>query len=123
MAADSLRALATLALLHELADDAWRAAVERGRASGPQAAGTGPDAFLDGLAALVADERDRLRQEWAQGGVSTREPEAVARELSELRFEVAEVRGRLEALERLLDGLRIGIEGLAASGGGMGRRG
>lgn len=104
-----------MALLHELADDAWRAAVERGRAAGPQEAEAGPDAFLNGLAALVADERDRLRQEWAEGGEPEPEPEAVARELAELRFEVAEMRGRLEAVERLLDGLRAGIEGLAAS--------
>lgn len=123
MAADSLRALATLALLHELADDAWRAAVERGRAPSPQAPDAGPDAFLDGLAALVAEERDRLRQEWAQGCGSAREPEAEARELAELRFELAEIRGRLEAMDRVLDSLRAGIEGLVASGEGMGRRG
>ncbi|NLT35449.1 MAG: hypothetical protein GXX83_06085 [Gaiellales bacterium] len=123
MSADSLRALATLALLHELADDAWRAAVERGRAQRPQAPGAGADTFLDGLAALVAEERDRLRREWAEGDVSAREPDALAREMAELRFEVAEMRGRLEAVEQLLDGLRAGVERLVASREGTGRCG
>lgn len=120
-----MRALATLALLHEVADDAWKAAVERGRTAGPQGMSGGPDSFLNGLAALIAEERDRLKEEWARGPTAAEGADAVAGELAELRFEVGAMRGRLEAIERLLEGVRTRLDGMAAgtATGETGRRG
>lgn len=148
MSDDPLRALATLALLHELADDAWREAVERGRAAVRPAASAGAqegtartrpaaaeprsvaavereggDAFLDALAALVADQKDRLKEEWARSRTAqaVRAEEGVSAQLEEMRFELGEIRGRLEAIESLLDGLTARLEAAAGGAGGRGR--
>ena len=110
---DVLRYLAAWALLHESADDAWRAAVARGErlVGGHLADGEtpGPDAFADALAALVSAEKERLK------ATLTAAPDArgdlpgdddLAGLLRELRFELAEVRARVESLQASVDALR-----------------
>jgi hypothetical protein len=112
--ADSfLRSLAIWALLHEMADDGWKAAVARGAAGSLSTADGGSEAFVDALAALVSEEKERLKTEWAGvAGFAADEPRLGADaassprdDLAELRFELAEVRGRLEAIETALDTL------------------
>ena len=101
MPEDFLRLLAMWALVHELADDAWKAAVSRGLEADDAEGATDP---LDSLAALVAREKDRLRDALESGDLS----EAVSGDttsLEELRFEVGEVRGRLEVIETQLDAI------------------
>jgi hypothetical protein len=110
---DIVRLLATWALLHDTADDAWKAAVARGRAVTPGEMQEG-DAFTDGLAAIVADEKERLRARLAGGAERTDAmPSAgdVKEALEALRFEVAELRGRIESLQATVDALAAREEG------------
>jgi len=107
MTDDVMRFFAAWMLTHETADEGLKAAVERGEASGSEGMGGGPDAFVDGLAAMVADEKEKLKRELearARG-----EEVAIERQpnpaLEELRFEVAELRGRLDNIESLLETL------------------
>jgi hypothetical protein len=103
-----LRFLAAWALLHETADEGWKAAVARGASAEPDSIAGGPDAFVNSLSALVAEEKERLKFELVGGsGEKTKATEEKEREeaLAELRFELAEIRGRLESIEVALDTL------------------
>jgi hypothetical protein len=113
MADSFLRSLAVWALLHEMADDGWKAAVARGATGSMPATDDGSGAFVDALAALVSEEKERLKTEWAgvaasatdesrSGAAATSAPPD---DIAELRFELAEVRGHLEAIETALDTL------------------
>ena len=102
-----LRFLAAWALVHETADEGWKAAVARGARAGPGAMEGGPDAFVNGLSALVAEEKERMKAQLAagaSGGVAA-DTGSGAEPLAELRFEVAEIRARLESIETALDTL------------------
>lgn len=102
---DFMRFMASWALVHETADEGWKAAVERGR-SGDFEMADGPEAFVDGLSAMIAEEKERLKASLLSGAV---EPPgsraAVSESLDELRFEVSELRGRLESMQAALDAL------------------
>jgi hypothetical protein len=98
---DFIRLLAAWALVHEAADEGWKAAVARGRADTPG----GPEAFVDGLAALVAEETKRLKAELAESPGATRTETGVADRLDALAFELAELRGRIETLQASIDAL------------------
>jgi len=106
---DFVRFLAAWALLHESADEGWKAAIARGRAQTPGDAEGGPDAFVDGLAALVESEKERLKQELAQradtGHASGSDANALAAQVDAVRFELAELRGRIESLQASIDAL------------------
>jgi hypothetical protein len=115
--------LAAWALVHELADEGWKAAVARGEAGPRDAPGSGatPDAeggtpgavaggtaaFVDAVAAQVHREKEALKARLAGTDASgppggTADGDAA---LEALRFEVAEVRTRLESIEATLDAL------------------
>ena len=102
---DLVRLLAAWALVHESADEGWKAAVERGRRHAPGEPGPSPAAFVDGLAALVADEMQRLKGELGGEAGEPRALTDVAAALDALRFELAELRGRLETLQVSVDAL------------------
>jgi hypothetical protein len=101
---DVVRLLATWALIHETADEGWRAAVTRGESLAPGEA-RGPDAFVDGLAALVAEEKERLKRGLAGARAAGGGPADVAATVDALCFEVAELRGRIETLQASIDAL------------------
>ncbi len=98
--------MAAWALVHETADEGWKAAVARGEGHEPGKMAESADAFVDGLAAAIAEEKERLKRSLAEGGTEPPGSRAdVSGKLDELRFEVGELRGRLEALQSSLDAL------------------
>ncbi len=103
---DFVRLLAAWALVHESADEGWKAAVARGEALAPGEMRRGSEAFVDGLAALVAEEKDRLKSALAEGNVAEAPGGAdLAAALEAVRFELAELRGRVESLQASVDAL------------------
>lgn len=103
---DFMRFMASWALVHETADEGWKAAVARGSGPGAGAAGAGPEAFVDGLSAMIAERKEQLKAELARGDVpGTGSRGDVAEQLDGVRFEVAELRGRLETLQASVDTL------------------
>lgn len=107
MTDDVMRFFALWQLTHEAADEGLKAAIRRGAEAGAEGMSGGPDAFVDGLAAMVEVEKEKLKAELdarARGEVEA-EPAATDPALDELRFEVAELRGRLDGIESLLEAL------------------
>ena len=101
-----VRFMAAWALVHETADEGWKAAVARGESGAPGAMTGGPEAFVDGLSAMIAAEKERLKGEIAAGDVAVPGSKAdVSHHLDELRFEVAELRGRIESMQATLDAI------------------
>jgi hypothetical protein len=99
--------LAAWALIHESADEGWKAAVRRGREQTPGAMREGPEAFVEGLAVLVDEEKERLKRRLAEGADSDDAaiPAVLGQRIDQLAFEIAELRGRLETLQASIDGL------------------
>ena len=110
---DPLRFLALWALLHDTADDAWTQAVARGRDVASSDGPPGPDALPDALAAIVAEEKERLSRELlgGDGSDAAAEQAALQETLERLTFEVGELRGRLESLQASVDALLERREG------------
>jgi hypothetical protein len=104
---DVMRFFAAWMLTHEVADEGLKAAVLRGDEGGAEGMSGGADAFVDGLAAMVAEEKEKLKRDLearARGEeVAIEQPRDPA--LEEVRFEVAELRGRLDNIESLLETL------------------
>ena len=101
-----MRFMAAWALVHETADEGWKAAVERGQTQAEGEMSEGPEAFVDGLSAMIAEEKERLKASLAEGGEEPGGDTAAAVEkLDELSFEVGELRGRIESLQASLDAL------------------
>lgn len=107
---DFMKFLAAWQLVHETADEGLKSAIERGEG---QAAGEmtgGPGAFVDGLAAMVAVEKEKLKAQLAAGDTASAVSEgAVAEEIAALRFEVAELRGRIESMGAVLDSVAASL--------------
>jgi predicted aminopeptidase len=101
-----MRFLASWALVHETADEGWKSAVARGNAQEPGDMDAGSEAFVDGLSAIIAERKEQLKAELAagaDGGDASRA--GVSEHLDELRFEVAELRGRFESMQASLDAI------------------
>jgi len=102
---DFMRFMAAWALVHETADEGWKAAVERGEGGAAEMA-DGPEAFVDGLSAMIAEEKERLKASLVSGDVEPPGSRAdVSGKLDDLNFEVSELRGRLESMQAALDSL------------------
>jgi hypothetical protein len=99
---DVIRMLALWALVHEAADEEWKAAVARGAAEAP-GGDDSPGRRQDVLAAMVDREKEVMKAELAAGGG---QGETVRLLLEEVRFELASVRARMECLETSLEALR-----------------
>ena len=103
---DFMRFMAAWALVHESADEGWKAAVLRGNESEPGEMGQGPEAFVDGLSAMIAERKEQLKAELASGATDAGASGAdIGTHLDELSFEVGELRGRLESMQASLDAL------------------
>ena len=103
---DFMKFLAAWALVHESADEGWKSAVVRGRDQAPGRMSEGPEAFVDGLSAMIAEEKDRLKEALASGDVEAPGTGAdLGTRLDELRFEVNELRGLIESLQASIDAL------------------
>jgi hypothetical protein len=101
-----MRFMAAWALVHETADEGLKAAVARGENADPAHMKDDPDAFVNGLAAAIDREKDRLKASLAEGGVdSGGSQDDLAGKLDELAFEVGELRGRIESLQTSVDAL------------------
>jgi len=103
---DFMRFLASWALVHETADEGWKAAVARGTSQEPGEMDSGPEAFVDGLSAVIQERKEQLKAELARGASeSAEEKRGISEHLDTLTFEVSELRGRLEAMQVSLDAL------------------
>ena len=104
---DFIKLLAAWALFHESADEGWKAAVASGQKQQPGSMAEGPDAFVHGLAALVDEEKERLKNSIAANGTSgpSETPANLETRLEELAFELRELRGCVESLQASVDGL------------------
>lgn len=107
MTDDVMRFFAAWMLTHEAADEGLKAAVLRGEQGGAEGMTGGPDAFVDGLAAMVAEEKEQLKRDLearARGEevAIEKQPDPA---LEEVRFEVSELRGRMDNIEALLESL------------------
>lgn len=103
---DFMRFMASWALVHETADEGWKSAVARGSGLEPGSMDSGPEAFVDGLSAMIAERKEQLKDELARGETDEKGSRAdVTEHLDGLRFEVAELRGRLESLQSSMDAL------------------
>jgi hypothetical protein len=99
-----MRFLAAWALVHETADEGWKAAVARGADQETGSMEAGPEAFVDGLSAMVAEEKERLKSVLAAGeGEPPGSKAGLESKLDDLLFEVGELRGRLESMQTTLD--------------------
>jgi hypothetical protein len=108
---DFMRFLASWALVHETADEGWKSAVVRGEQQEAGEMNAGPEAFVDGLSAAIAQRKEELKAELAAGGGASAAPSGdVGEHLDELRFEVSELRGRLESMQASLDALLQGTQ-------------
>jgi hypothetical protein len=102
---DFVRMLAAWALVHESADEGWKAAITRGRKLAPGELDQDPAAFVDGLAALVAEEKEKLKATLAGDEPPGTPPADLGAALEALRFELAELRGRIESLQTSVDAI------------------
>ena len=111
MSDDVMRFFAAWMLTHEVADEGLKAAVERGSRQ-PQGGimDGGPDAFVDGLAAMVAQQKEALKTELAAGTVTVPRVDEQRVALEELRFEVAEMRGRIDEVHGTLETILAKLE-------------
>ncbi|MDY0340079.1 MAG: hypothetical protein RBS17_02535 [Coriobacteriia bacterium] len=113
MTDDVMRFFATWLFTHEAADEEMKAAIRRGISGGPEGMSGGPDAFVDGLAAMVEEEKEKLKRDLearARGEErAIEEPPDPA--LDEIRFEVAELRGRLDSMESILETILRKVSG------------
>lgn len=100
---DVMRLFAMWMLAHEQADELMKAAVARGEAGAGEGMSGGADAFTDGFMAMVAGEKERLKAGIAAGGDAGPAPRD--ERLAELRFEVGELRGRLDQMQATLDAI------------------
>jgi hypothetical protein len=118
---DFMRFLASWALVHESADEGWKAAVARGLSQESGGMDSGPEAFVDGLSAIIAERKDQLKTELAEEAAGAGTSRAgVSERLDELRFEVGELRGRFESMQATLDAILERSKD-AASGGSAGK--
>ena len=109
---DPMEFFALWMFTHEQADDLMVQAVERGKAGAGEGMSGGPDAFTDGFMAMVAEEKARLKEQIASGHADEAAAPDAER-FEEVRFEVAELRGRLDQMQTTLDAIaaHVGAKG------------
>jgi hypothetical protein len=113
---DFMRFMASWALVHETADEGWKASVARGEGQETGGMDAGPEAFVDGLSAMIAERKELLKVERAGGAEPAGSRADVSQHLDGLSFEVAELRGRLESMQASLDALLARTDPVAEGG-------
>lgn len=118
MSDDVMRFFAAWMLTHEVADEGLKAAVLRGSEQ-PQGGmmDGGPDAFVDGLASMVAQQKEALKAELAAGTVAKASADEQRIALEELRFEVSEMRGRIDEVHGTLETILAKLEAVGPAKG------
>lgn len=111
---DPMQFFALWMFTHDQADDLMAQAVARGNAVSGEGMSGGPDAFTDGFMAMVAAEKERLKERLASGGADSVVTDASDERFDEIRFEVAEVRGRLDQMQRTLDAIAAHLDAKGA---------
>jgi len=99
---DPMKFFALWMFTHDQADDLMIQSVARGKAVAGEGMSGGPDAFTDGFMAMVAEEKARLKDQIASGHADD-VADPGDEKLEEVRFEVAELRGRLDQMQTTLD--------------------
>ncbi|HEY5516639.1 MAG TPA: hypothetical protein VIL15_00075 [Coriobacteriia bacterium] len=99
---DPMKFFALWMFTHDQADDLMVQSVARGKAVAGEGMSGGPDAFTDGFMAMVAEEKARLKDQIASGHADDVADPGYEK-LDEVRFEVAELRGRLDQMQTTLD--------------------
>ena len=99
---DPMKFFALWMFTHDQADDLMIQSVARGKAVAGEGMSGGPDAFTDGFMAMVAEEKARLKDQIASGHADD-VADPGDEKLEEIRFEVAELRGRLDQMQTTLD--------------------
>jgi len=109
---DPMKFFALWMFTHEQADDLMVQSVERGKAVAGEGMSGGPDAFTDGFMAMVSEEKARLKEQIASGHAGEIADQGDER-LDEVKFEVAELRGRLDQMQTTLDAIaaHLGAKG------------
>lgn len=102
---DPMKFFALWMFTHDQADDLMVQAVARGQAGAGEGMSGGADAFTDGFMAMVAEEKERLKEQIAGGGADAVAPDASDERFAEVRFEVSELRGRMDQMQRTLDAI------------------
>ena len=104
---DVMKFLAVWELVHESADEALKAGIARGENTTQGEMNSDKGAFVDGLAAMVNARKEIIKAELAAGTDASLEADEgpAAEAIAELRFEVAELRGRLESMNAALDAI------------------
>jgi hypothetical protein len=110
---DPMKFFALWMFTHEEADDLMMESVARGGAVAGEGMSGGPDAFTDGFMAMVAEEKERLKAQIASGGADSTADDPMVERFDEVKFEVAELRGRLDQMQRTLDAIaaHVGAKG------------
>jgi hypothetical protein len=93
---------------HEEADELMKAAVERGSAVAGEGMSGGPDAFTDGFMAMVSAEKERFKRQLATGKGDVAE-DAGDERFAEVRFEIGELRGHVDQMQRTLDAIAVHV--------------
>ena len=104
---DIMKFLATWEMLHEMADEGMKASIERGKTTTKGEMAADPGAFVDGLAAVIDEKKDQIKAELTAGSDTWIEEDdsKTAAAIEEVRYEVAELRGRLESMSAALDAI------------------
>jgi hypothetical protein len=102
---DPMQFFALWMLTHEQADDLMMQSVARGSAVAGEGMSGGPDAFTDGFMAMVAAEKESLKARLASGVTGEEVAGASDERFDELKFEVSELRGRLDQMQATLDAI------------------
>lgn len=105
---DPMRFFALWMFVHEQADELMKAAVERGQAEAGEGMSGGADAFTDGFMAMVAAEKERLREQLASGAADA-SPDELDERFSEVTFEIGELRGRMDQMQTTLDSIAANL--------------
>ena len=105
---DPMQFFALWMFTHDQADDLMVQAVERGKAASAEGMSGGADAFTDGFMAMVAEEKSRLREQIASGKLEEA-PDAHDEHLEQVRFEVGELRGRIDQMQATLDAIAANL--------------